>query len=246
MILLDLEINRDILLVQHGHEEVREKLIKKYLPFILKVTARTCKRFVRLEEDDEVSVALIAFNEALDKYDSQQKASFFTFAETVIKRRIIDYFRKFRQEQQGIPWSALTRDGDAEESNEVQLDKLTWKEVVEKHYEQETSEMRREEIQEYAKLLGQYGIKFWDLVEGSPKHRDARITAYQVAALICEKESFRTHLQKTGTLPLKELEKEVKISRKTLERQRKYIIALVVIILGEFYFLQDYLESMKG
>lgn len=245
MILLDLEISRDILLVQHGQEEVREKLIKKYLPFILKVTARTCKRFVRLEEDDEVSVALIAFNEALDKYDYQQKASFFTFAEIVIKRRIIDYFRKFQQGQQGIPWSSLIRDGDAEENNELKIDKLTWKEAVEHHYEQETSEMRREEIEEYAKTLGQYGIKFRDLVKSSPKHRDARSTAYQVATLICEKESYRKQLQKTGTLPLKELEREVKVSRKTLERQRKYIIALVVIILGEFYFLQDYLQNMK-
>ena len=68
MILLDLEINRGILLVQQGKEEARENLIKKYLPFIFKVTARTCKRFVYWE-DDEVSVALLAFNEALNKYD---------------------------------------------------------------------------------------------------------------------------------------------------------------------------------
>ncbi|KAF0201059.1 MAG: hypothetical protein FD167_5717, partial [bacterium] len=41
-------------------------------------------------------------------------------------------------------------------------------------------------------------------------------------------------------------ELEVKVSRKTLERQRKYIIALAVILTGEYYFLDEYVEGLKG
>jgi RNA polymerase sigma factor len=246
VILLDLEINRNILLVQQGKEETREELIKKYLPFILKVTARTCKRYVYLEDDDEVSVALSAFNEALDKYDLQQKASFFTFAELVIRNRLIDYFRQAQQGVRDVPWSSLRREGEEDGDITGQIDKLTWQESVEQHYEQETAEMRREEIREYSEKLKEFGIEFKDLVKDSPKHQDARITAYQIARLICEEEGYCSYLQKTKTLPLKDLEKEVQVSRKTLERRRKYIIALVIIMLGKFYFLQDYLEGMKG
>lgn len=245
MRLLDLEISQDILLVQQGKDEIRDRLIKKYFPFILKVTARTCKRFVRVGEDEEISVALLAFNEALDKYNIKQKTSFFFFAETVIRRRIIDYFRKNEQGVQDLPWSSLIHDGE-EDDAEIRLDKLTWKEAAERYYEREVTEIRREEIKEYSGKLKEFGIEFQDLVKISPKHQDARITAYQVAKLICEKESHRCFLQRTKTLPLKELQKEVAVSRKTLERQRKYIIALVVIIMGEFYYLQDYLDSMKG
>ncbi len=245
MRLLDLEISQDILLVQQGKDEVRDRLIKRYFPFILKVTARTCKRFVRVGEDEEISVALIAFNEALDKYNTKRNSSFFLFAETVIRRRIIDYFRKTQQGVQDLPWSSLIHDGE-EEDAEVRLDKLTWKEATERYYEKEVTEIRREEIREYSGKLKEFGIEFQDLVKVSPKHRDARMTAYRVARLICEKESYRLFLQRTKTLPLKELETEVVVSRKTLERQRKYIIALAVIIMGKFYYLQDYLDSMKG
>jgi RNA polymerase sigma factor len=244
VILLDLEINHDLLLVQQGKEETREKLIKKYLPFILKVTARTCKRYVYLEEDDEVSVALVAFNEALDKYDLQQKASFFTFAELVIRNRLIDYFRQTKQRD--VPWSSLVKEGEDDGDSIRQIDKLIWQEAVEHHYEKEIAEMRREEIREYSEKLNEFGIEFRDLVKDSPKHQDARITAYQIARLISEKEGYCSYLQRTKTLPLKDLLKEVRVSRKTLERRRKYIIALVIIMMGEFYFLQDYLEGMKG
>jgi RNA polymerase sigma factor len=246
VIVLDLEIRRDILQVQQGKEDVRESIIKKYLPFILKVTARTCKRFIRLEEDDEASIALMAFNEALDKYNLEQNTSFFSFAETIIKRRIIDYFRKSQKGPQDMPWSSLTKDGEEEEDTVSKLDKLTWKESEKIHFEKEITELRSEEIVEYSVKLREYGIEFRDLVAVSPKHQDARVTAYQIAKIICENEIYRTYLLKKKTLPLKELEHEVKVSRKTLERQRKYIIALTIIILGEFYFLRDYLEGLKG
>lgn len=244
--MLDLEIDSQILLVQQGEEEAREGLIKKYLPFILKVTARTCKRYVYLEDDDEVSIALLAFNEALNKYDLQQKTSFFTFAEMVIRNRLIDYFRQTKKTTWDVPWSSLLRDDDDKDDLTAPIDKLTWQDAVERHYEQETAEMRREEIKEYSDKLKEFGIEFTELVMNSPKHQDARIAAYQVAKLICEKKYYLKYLQKTKTLPLKKLGEEVQVSRKTLERRRKYIIALVLIIWGEFYFLQDYLEGLEG
>jgi len=243
--MLDLEIREDILLVQQGKEEERNRIIKKYLPFILKVTSRTCKRFVRAGEDDEVSVALIAFNEALDKYNTEQNSSFFSFAETVIKRRIIDYFRKNQHVNRDLPLSSLASEGEEEEVADC-LDKLTWQEAAERYFEREITEIRREEIKEYARQLKDYGIEFRDLVKVSPKHQDARISALQVARLIVSNEKNRLYLERTKTLPMKELVSVAAVSRKTLERQRKYIIALVVILTGEFFYLQDYLEQMKG
>lgn len=49
---------------------------------------------------DEFSIGLQAFNEALDAYQSDKGASFLYFAKMVINRRVIDYIRKkkFNQE----------------------------------------------------------------------------------------------------------------------------------------------------
>ena len=239
------DLRQVIAQVQQGQGSTREEIIRRYLPFVLKITSQLCKRYVKLGVDDEVSIALMAFNEALDKYDLTQKTSFFAFAESVIKRRIIDFFRKKSKENNEIPWSAMVQDED-DRNTTYQLDRLTWDQACSHQFEEEIRVKRREEILEYQKQLEYYGITMQDLVEASPKHQDARIAAYEVARLISENERFRKYLQKTRALPMKELETEVKVSRKTLERQRKYIIAITVILTGEFYFLEDYLEGLKG
>ncbi|PKM87741.1 MAG: RNA polymerase sigma-I factor [Firmicutes bacterium HGW-Firmicutes-12] len=243
--MLENEMLQIISEIQQGHEQQREELIKRYLPFILRVASKTCKRFVRLGLDDEVSIALIAFNEALDKYDCTQSTSFFTFAETVIKRRIIDYFRKKQKETKEINWSAMEEEVENKNSY-YQLDKLLWEKSQADLFEKESDEMRLSEILEYQKKLSCYGISMNDLVAASPKHQDARRSAFQVAQRIYQNNKYRQYLEKTKTLPLKELEQEVEVSRKTLERQRKYIIALTIILMGEYYYLQEYLRGIRG
>lgn len=231
--------------IQQGHDQCREDLIQRYLPFVLKVTSQTCKRFVRMGIDDEVSIALIAFNEALDKYNCIQGASFFSFAEAVIRRRLIDYFRKSQRDNKEIAWSAMEEESEGQDSN-YKLDKLMGEKSHTELMDRETNEMRKMEIFDYQKKLGGFGITLKDLVAVSPKHRDARISAFQIAQLIYQNTHYRQYLEKHKTLPLKDLEQEVKVSRKTIERQRKYIIALTVVLMGEYYCLQEYLRGMRG
>lgn len=239
-------IRQAIARVQQGEDTLREELIRQYIPFILKVTSQACKRFVRLGEDDEVSIALMAFNEALDKYDSNMNTSFFTFAQSVVKRRIIDYFRKAGLNKPEIPLSALLQE-EGEDRNEAgQLDRITWQSSQKQYFEEDIAELRRDEIVEYNRELQEYGITFRELVEASPRHQDARVAAFKVARLISANEKYRRHLKKTRSLPLKELEEEVDVSRKTLERQRKYIIALAIVLMGRYYFLEEYLDGLKG
>jgi RNA polymerase sigma factor len=243
--MLDNGMSQIISEIQQGQEQQREELIKRYLPFILKVTSKTCKRFVRLGIDDEVSIALIAFNEALDKYDCTQGASFFTFSEAVIKRRIIDYFRKKHKESNEISWSAMEEEEDKRNDNH-KIEKLLWEKSQADLFEKESDEMRLSEILDYQKNLSCYGITMKELVAASPKHKDARISAFLVAQRIYQNEKYRLYLEKTKKLPIKELEQEVEVSRKTLERQRKYIIALAIIMMGEYYYLQEYLRGIRG
>lgn len=238
------EIRDAVARVQQGQEQVREELLKQYLPFIIKTTSQTCRRYVRLGEDDEVSVALIAFNEALDKYDCLQQTSFLSFAETVIKRRIIDYFRKNKKVGQEIPWSSLKQ--NTEEETVYLLDQLTWEKACSNYSEEEIKAIRREEILDYQKRLAEFGITLSDLVEVSPKHEDARKTAFEVAGKVYQNEHYRQHLFRTKSLPLKELEREVRVSRKTLERQRKYVIAVTLVLMGNYTYLGDYIEGLKG
>lgn len=71
----------------------RNDLIRQYQPFIAKVASKVCKQYID-QSRDEFSVAIEAFNEAIDHFNAEQGSGFLSFADMVIRRRVIDYIRK--------------------------------------------------------------------------------------------------------------------------------------------------------
>ncbi len=55
--------------IKNGDEEERERLIKDYLPFIIKTVSNKINRYIETENSPEYIIGLEAFNEAIDKYD---------------------------------------------------------------------------------------------------------------------------------------------------------------------------------
>ncbi|HWI55348.1 MAG TPA: RNA polymerase sigma factor SigI, partial [Desulfobacteria bacterium] len=220
----------------------RERLIKSYTPFILKTASKVSGRYVRLGEDDEVSVSLMAFNEAIDCFDTARNHSFLSFAETVIKRRLIDYFRKETAfTKKVVPLSSFEQDDGDNEGTYYYLES---KQSIEVYQEKNAIAERKEEILQFTKKLSDFGISFQELVSISPKHEDARIRAMEVAKIIASDADMSNHLITKKELPLKQLEANVGISRKTLERQRKYIIAITLVFISDFEYLKQYLVKV--
>ncbi len=231
-----------VLEVQQGNSMARERLIRSYTPFILKTVSKVSGRYVRMGEDDEVSVGLMAFNEAMDCFDTTKNISFISFAETVIKRRLIDYFRKESAvNKRTIPMSSFQQEDD--ENNEGTYYYLESRQSVEEYQAQSTAADRKEEIVIFTKKLAEFGISFQELIQVSPKHEDARIRAMEAAAIIARDPDMTAHLLNKRELPLKQLEKAVDTSRKTLERQRKYIIAITLILIHDFEHLREYIAK---
>ena len=81
-----------VLLIQQGDTTLQNELIHSYKPFIAKTVSSVCKRYIH-ESDDEFSIGLIAFNEAIQKYTPEKGNSLISFSEVLIKRRVIDYIR---------------------------------------------------------------------------------------------------------------------------------------------------------
>jgi RNA polymerase sigma factor len=90
-----------------GETEIREYLIKTYWDYIRSIVSRMTGR---ADTADEFSVALEAFNEAIDGFDSTKNPSFLSFAGLVINRRVIDYFRRNRKYSVEYPFSSLSDD----------------------------------------------------------------------------------------------------------------------------------------
>lgn len=215
--------------------EIRNGLIEKYTPFILKVTAEFTNRYIIPGDDEEYSIGLLAFNEAIDNFDSTKGISFFAFARNVIRRRLTDYYRRNRYREKEIPLM------DSEQCFAA----LEYNLSVEKFGDEVRQVERRNEILDYKRELEYFGISFSKLVKASPKKRDARKRMIDIARVIAQDQRLTEYLMKTKLLPLKELELRTSLSRKTLERNRKYIIALVLILKGDYSYLKEYISGGK-
>lgn len=223
---------------RRGEKQAREELLRQYTPLILRVGSQVSGRFLHVGRDEEVSIGLLALNEAIDRFDPGRGATFISFSEMVIKRRLIDYYRRVRGQSE-IPMSELESEDD--EGNPLRS--VEHKQAVEQFTKAREAEDRKTEIIRYARRLAEFGIRFSELVEISPKHEDARERAIEAARIVARNPVFSQHMQSRKELPLKQLEELVGVSRKTLERQRKYIIAVTLIMLEDFYFLKHYISG---
>lgn len=231
-----------VIRAQRGDRAAREKLLREYLPFVLKVAASASRRYVKIGEDEEVSIALCAFDEAISDFRAGERASFLTFAEMVIRRRLIDHFRRTARRRREIPMAGLTTENEDEtESNRVVF-LAEVRDAMRNYTQQLEARERREEIMRFKERLAEFDIRFDDLVKDAPKHSDTRLRSMGIASLVSNRPEYRSYLLKRRSLPLKDLENEAGVSRKTLERHRKYIIAIALILIGEFTYLREYIK----
>jgi len=224
-------------LAKRGAPEAREKLIQNYTPFILAIAAKVSGRYIRLGEDDEGSIGLLAFNEAIDAYNDAKGNSFLKFCELVIKRRLLDFYRHEQKRQQEIPATFLG--GEEDEAEGQILDRFQENLVAAGEEELE----RREEILALKARLAEYGVSFREVARSCPRHRDARLRAIKVAKEIARTPAWLSALAEQKSLPLSEIARKVGVSRKTLERQRKYILAVLIVLCGDFPRLREYLQE---
>lgn len=233
----ELTIEEKVFRIQRGDERLRNQLIKDYQPFVKKVASKVCNHYID-HTMDEYSIGLFAFNESIDQYEHGQGSRFLTFADMVIRRRIIDFIRKEARQKKALFF-------EPDEENEENRNEESYAELkaaIDYYEIQRESEQRAYEIEEYQKLLKPFGITFKTLSKQCPKHKDARENARTIAKLLATDEKLSSFLLEKKQLPIKDLLTKVKCSRKTIERNRKYIIAAALIYLGGFTNLQSYIE----
>lgn len=231
-------LEETVLQIQDGDTQLQNTLIDQYKPFVAKTVSSVCKRYID-EKDDEFSIGLIAFNEAIEKYSTEKGSSLLAFAELIIKRKVIDYIRKEARNAQTV-----NIDLQEHEEGEASQSKIEAELSVEEHQKLIEQEQRREEIAYFHKVLQEFGLSFSELMENSPKHMDARQNAIKVAQVLIEHDELKRMLFAKKQLPVKQLESLVSVSRKTIERNRKYIIAMTIILSGDYVYLKDYIRGV--
>jgi RNA polymerase sigma factor len=229
-------IDENVLLAQKDSQYL-EEFIREYEVFILHTAHKGAGQYIT-KRDDQWSVALSAFHEAVNSYDFN-KGAFLPFAETVIKRRLYDYSRKESRHDCEVLIDSYSIENDSEdEAASVKY------EVMTKTVANQGSDARLE-IQMITETLKEYGITFLELAEASPKAGKTKIVCGSAVLYLSQNPLLLNEMRRTKTLPLKIIEKNKNLPRKVLERHRKYIIAGAEIISGDYPILSEYMRFMR-
>lgn len=226
-------INELVLLAKAGNEEVMSDLLFASYSFLKKTSSFVCKRPID-EHDEEFSIALNGFHEAILAFNQTEAASFHTFAKLIIKRRLIDFIRKEKARTE--KWLLFeTNLGDCFEEPPI-LEEV----AIHTYNEKLHGASIKDELLIYKKKLEEFNLTFEELYKYTPKHHDARKTIFQIAQIVAGTENLYLYLLQHKKLPIKQMETLVKVSRKTIERNRKYIIAIVLLLNSDLLFIKDF------
>ncbi len=210
-----------------------DALIRSYLPFIRSETSKCILRPCT-DEDDEFSIAMIAFHEAILGYD-QSRGPFLGYASLLIRSRIIDYQRKEARHRGNISLYTESKNEDR-----TILDEVTDK----RDYFEETVNLQatKQEIEELSAVMAKFGISFSDIADNSPKQERTLQACTAAIQYASENRQLLDELLRTKKLPLAQLVKGSGADRKTLERHRKYILAMLLLQTNGYVIIREHLK----
>ncbi len=222
------------------------ELVESHRSWILRVAAEVTHRYIT-DSDDEWSIALMAFSEAVQTYE-EGKGSFRGLAAMVIRRRLVDYIRSESRHGDEMSVSpAAFEDGlDEDEASGVEMQvQRRMAEQAGSAAADDTASRAREEIAALQEILQGYGFSFFDLADASPKAEKTKKSCAQAVRALVASVLLMAQMRLRHLLPIRELSELSGVIRKILERHRKYIIASAEILDGEFPILAGYLTFIR-
>ncbi len=212
-----------------------DEFIRTYIPFIRSEASKFLSR-VCLEQDDEYSIALIAFHEAIQGYDAG-RGSFLSYAAMLIRSRLMDYRR--RESRHG---GTLSLETETDDNGHTILDVL----ADERDYFEESAnlEATRQEIAELSGIMQSFGVSFSDVADHAPRQERTLAACTQAVRYASEHKEILEELLRTKKLPMTHLVRGSGVERKTLERHRKYLLAMLLILTNGYEIIRGHLRHV--
>ena len=213
-----------------------DALIRSYTPYIRAEASRTLGRFCT-HQDDAFSIAMMAFNEAILSYQ-ESRGGFLAYAALLIRSRLIDQQR--REARQG---EALSLDSPVSEDDSRTLGE-TLPDPADPIAAAQQRDATRQEILELAGVMRGFGVSFADVADNTP--RQQRTLEACAAAIRCagQDKALLEKFLHTQKLPLRQLAAAAGVERKTLERHRQYLVAMLLIQTNGYEIMRGHLKRM--
>jgi len=237
------EVLEKVKRIKSGDKQLLNDFIKEYSPFIKRTVSITTGNWSDTDEAEEYSIGLMAFNEAIECFDHNKYPKFLCFSRYVIKRRLIDHLRK-NIAAKSVPFSSILTD-DNEDDSGVYYHKFEEKYLRSDSYKQFENVESIEEINSFTNKLSTFGITVRDLALCSPKHKDSMKLVVKIARILAQNEELYQSLERKKTIPMKELLKLVDVHIRTVEKNRKFIIGVCLILRSNLDILKGYAHILE-
>jgi RNA polymerase sigma factor len=215
---MDLNINENT--------DVNE-LIEKHMPFIIKSISDVTGRYVSCENDEELSVGLLGFHEAIERYDNE-KGHFLSYAKLVIGSRIKNYLKSENKHQH----SSL--DDLLDKGLEIKDEYLE---------EKDDNGILLEEINKLKNEISSFGFTLEDLANEAPKQQATRKNAITLSEEISKEEELTSFMYLKKRLPIKRIVLQFSVTEKVIKRSKKFIISVVIIFDKNLSALRNWIRK---
>ena len=210
-----------------------DAFVEQYMPFVRSETVKFTRAAIEAGHEDELSVALLAFYEAILHYE-QGRGAFFPFAARAIRNRLIDHYRAERRHR-GHASLQETGGEDGREFGDTLPD--TRDGIAD-------SDLRlasRQEIAAFGAQLAEFGITFSDVADNCPKQARTLAACRRVLDHARSAPELLDRLVQTRRLPVGELVLGSGVDKKTIERHRKYLVAILLAFTNGYEIIRGHL-----
>ena len=205
-----------------------EYLIEKYMAFLIKTVSGFTGRYISIENDEEFEIALLAFTEAVEKYQSE-KGVFLAFAKLVIVSRLKNYAEKEKKPEKVVSLDELYESGQDFQAEEAE----------------EQDDYLQQEILRYKKELLFFGLTFEKLADEAPRHKDTRETALDAAEKAGKDEEIVEETYRKRKLPIRRVAVLAELTEKVIKRSKSFILSAMIIFAKEFPSLLYWIRGTR-
>ena len=203
------------------------EFIEEYIPFIIKTISKFTNRYVSIENDEEFSIGLVGFYEAIQKYNND-KGPFLPFAQLVITSRLKNYYNKENKHNLHISMDSMEEEG------------ISIKEKLSNPIEDKSELI--DEMDELKREINMFGFSLEDLVDEAPKHADTRANALDLSEKVSKDKPLVDFMYTKMRLPIKQISLKYRVTQKVIKGSKKFIITGIIIFYRNFRNLKLWIK----
>lgn len=215
--------------------EAADRLIGQYMGFIRSETVKFTHAAPEDGHEDELSIAMLAFYEAVLGYE-KGRGAFLPYAARAIRSRLIDHYRSEKRHRNVI---SLHAPQGAEEGGGELLDTIP--DTTDHADAYETRAASQREIREFSEKLAQFGLTFSGVADNCPRQERTLAACRRVLDFARSQPELLKRVEDTGKLPMNELASGSGTDKKTMERHRKYLVAVLLAFTNGYEIIRGHL-----